>query len=63
MKEYKVEATVKLRSVGFFEAESKEEAEEKFRLESLKVDYNASSLGHSISGWNPIVTEVENAEV
>lgn len=63
MKTYKVEATEKVRSVGWFEAETEEEAIEMFRLESLKVDHNVGRVGYLSSGWMPIATEVTDAEV
>ena len=63
MKTYKIEAKHKVRSLGFFEAETEEEAIEMFRLETLKLDYNVSSLAYSISGWMPTVLEVTDAEV
>ena len=58
MKTYKVEATIKRRSVGYYETETEEEAIEKFRLDGLKIDYTASNLGYLESGWNPVAVEV-----
>ncbi len=39
--------------MGIYEAESKEEAIEMFRLDSIKVDYSQTSVGFLTSGWNP----------
>jgi hypothetical protein len=63
MKEYKVEATISLRSVGYYVAENEEEAIEKFRLDEIKLDYNSTGLGYSMTGWNPVATEVTSANV
>jgi hypothetical protein len=63
MKTYKIEATYKVRSLGFFEADTEEEAIKMFSSETAKIDYNPSSLGHSISGWLPVVVEVTDAEI
>lgn len=56
---YKVETTVKLRSMGEFKANTKEEAIEKYRQEYLKVDYSKNSLGWLESGWLPKVKELK----
>jgi len=53
MKTYKVTAVERVRSMGIYEAESKEEAIEMFRLDSIKVDYSQTPVGFSHSGWNP----------
>ena len=39
--------------MGIYEAESKEEAIEMFRLDSNKVDYSQTPVGFLHSGWNP----------
>jgi hypothetical protein len=53
MKTYKVTAVERVRSMGIYEAESKEEAIEMFRLDSNKVDYSQTPVGFLHSGWNP----------
>lgn len=56
---YKVETTVKLRAVGEFKADTKEEAIEMYRQEYLKVDYSGNLLGWLESGWNPKAKEIK----
>jgi hypothetical protein len=60
MPTYKIETTVKLRGVGEFEANTKEEAIEMYRQEYLKVDYSKNLLGWLSSGWNPKVKELKD---
>lgn len=56
---YKVETTVKLRAMGEFEADTKEEAIEMYRQEYLKVNYSGNLLGWLSSGWNPKAKEIK----
>lgn len=59
MKKYKVRAVETVTSTGWYEAENKEEAIEKFRLDSIKRDYTpTSAIGYMCKGWNPVATEV-----
>jgi hypothetical protein len=63
MPKYKVSATTEVKSMGIFDSATPEEAMELFRLEDIKVDYTASSLGYLTSGWNPVVEEITNADI
>ena len=62
MNNYKVVATQKIRSMGIFKAETKEEAIEKFRVAGLELDYTTSKLDYLSSGWNPVATIVGDDE-
>jgi len=53
MPTYKVVAREKLRTMGIYDAESREEAKEMFRKDYLKIDWKQSGLLHLVSGYNP----------
>ena len=53
MPTYKVVAKEKLRTMGIYDAESREEAKEMFRKDYLKMDWKQSGLAHLISGYGP----------
>lgn len=53
MPTYKVQARERVRTMGIFDADSREEAKEMFRQEWLKVDYSKVGLLVTTSGWNP----------
>jgi hypothetical protein len=58
MKKYKVRAVETVTSTGWYEAENEEEAIEKFRLDSIKLDYTtAYPIGYMTTGWSPVATE------
>lgn len=53
MPTYKVQTREKLRTMGIYDAESREEAKEMFRKDYMKIDWNQSGLLHLTSGYNP----------